>query len=671
MCGICGFVGGWEPGLIRAMNAAQSHRGPDGSGLFEDPAAQVGLGHVRLAVLDLSDHAAQPMHTPDGRYVLTFNGEIYNFVELRERLEGLGHSFTSTGDTEVLLHGLEEFGARFLEMLNGMFALALWDRRGRELLLARDPLGVKPVYYAEPSPGTLLFASEIKALCAHPRLAREVDPVAVQQHLSFCHACGEHTALEAVKRLLPGTFLRWKASRRGYEIQRYWQPCYDQGALPKRDEAVLQTRRLVEDATCRQLVSDVPVALSLSGGLDSSLIAALAARRGHTHLGGYTISYASGDLGLDRCDDDAPYARLAAQKLGLPLEAFQLRPDVASLWPQLVYHLDEPIADPAAIACYLVSKMARANGVKVLLSGQGADELFCGYPRYRAMRMTRATAVLPAPARWLIAAGARRLPGAWEGKTGVALRRMRRLACAVSEDADRRFLAYCASTPHNDVAAILSPAWSQMLHAHHCQDDCLRHMHQRGLRATARYQDRDLEVYLPNHNLLYMDKMSMAVGLEARVPFLDMAVVEAVTRYPDAWKLDGRRTKAVLRDAAVGLVPSEILHRPKAGFGAPFRKWLRYDLAELWDDLTNEDAVRRRGWFDHAALQQARRRSQSGQADLYMLQWAVLTLELWARRFLDQNPSRPELPVLCSIERIPSVKDKNRQACDVKENVFS
>jgi asparagine synthase (glutamine-hydrolysing) len=219
------------------------------------------------------------------------------------------------------------------------------------------------------------------------------------------------------------------------------------------------------------------------------------------------------------------------------------------------------------------------------------------------------------------------------------MRRIRRVATSIHEQRDHRFLAYCASTPSEDSARILGPAWKPVLRDRDYRDDCLRYMEQRDLSKLSRLQDRDLCIYLPNHNLLYMDKASMAVGLEARVPFLDLAVVEAATRHPDPCKLDGRRTKAVLRAAATGVVPREILERPKAGFGAPFRKWLRYDLAELWEDLTTSSAVRDRGWFDPRSLQEIRRRSQSGQADLYMLQWAVLTVELWARRFLDENPA--------------------------------
>jgi len=621
------------------MNAAQAHRGPDGLGTFEDPKARVCLGHVRLAVLDLTDQAAQPMHSRDGRYVIVFNGEIYNFADLRKSLADEGHAFSSTGDTEVLLRGLERYGEAFIDRLNGMFAFALWDNHRRTLLLARDGLGVKPLYYAEPEPGTLMFASEIKALCAHPALKREPDFEALHQHLAFCHASGERTALKGVKRLLPGTLLKWSAATGGYHTRQYWSPSFPDCPVDDRAEAFEQLESLLKAATARQLVSDVPVGSSLSGGLDSSLITAFAASKVKSDFQCYTIAYSAADIGLDRCEDDAPHARRLAETLGLGLQEIEIRPDVTSLWPDLIRHLDEPIADPAAISCYLVSKLARDRGAKVLLSGQGADELFCGYPRYRAMSATGRLDHIPSIVRRGVSRGARSLPGSWEGKLGVSLRRLRRVLSAVHETPDSRFLSYCASTPEDEIAKVLGPDFKAALNGRGFKDDCLEYMQRRRLRGLERFQDRDLSIYLANHNLLYMDKTSMAVGLEARVPFLDLELVEHATRYPSEWKLRNGTTKVPLRHVARAVLPAEIIDRPKAGFGAPFRKWLRHDLAQMWHDLTAESWVKKRAWFNHAALQDARRRSQAGHVDLYLLQWAVLTAELWAQQFIDRNPA--------------------------------
>lgn len=638
MCGIAGYVGGWTPGLMARMNEVQKHRGPNGHGVFEDAKQGAALGHVRLAILDLTNRAAQPMHSFDGRYVLVFNGEIYNYLSLRDGLLNKGHAFSSSGDTEVLLCGLQQHGEEFLERLDGMFALALWDRYERTLLMARDHLGIKPLYYTELDNGSLLFASELKALCAHPSVSREADFEVLLQHLAYCHGSGDRTAMKGIRRLPPGAWLRWNASTRTNVIRKYWRPSFEASSNGDRHQAAQQLRESLRAATVRQMVSDVPVGVLLSGGLDSSLITAFARPQASADFRCFTISYPPEENMLDGGDLDAPYARRFADHLGLPLEEIDIKPKVAALWPELVYHLDEPIADPAAISAYLISQLARERGTTVLLSGQGADEMFCGYPRYLAMQAAAWFNGVPRFLRRAIAAGARLLPGSREGAVGVRLRRIRRLASVLHESHDERFLAYCASTAESEVTRVLSAEFRAALGGKRFQDACLERIRDGGLAGLPRMQERDLMVYLPNHNLLYTDRMSMAVGLEVRVPFLDVEVLNTVLRYPPRWKLARANTKVLLRDAAQGVVPSEIIGRRKGGFGAPYRKWLRYDLAEMWEDLMNETAVKRRGWFDPAALRDARRRSQEGKADLYMLQWAALTIELWARRFIDGNP---------------------------------
>jgi asparagine synthase (glutamine-hydrolysing) len=634
MCGIVGYTGNFLPGLVQRMNTAQAHRGPDGEGVFEDAVAGIALGHVRLSILDLSEAAAQPMYAPDGRGVLVYNGEIYNFQELRQDLISRGHAFRSSGDTEVLLYGLLEYGAEFVKRLNGIFAFAWWDARRQELLLVRDPLGVKPLYYAEPDSGHLLFASEIKALLQHPTLSRTPDFSALQQHLAYCHAVDERTAFKAVKRLAPGSWLCW---RRGQPLvsQRYWKAPFGQSAPHDRQAALLDLRQQLQEATRRQMVADVPVGMFLSGGLDSSLITALAAKETSNRFDCFTVAYPASDNQLDNAAEDLPHANALAQSLGLPLHQINLQPNVAELWPTLIGHLDEPLADPAAIACYMICQQAREQGIKVLLSGQGADELFCGYPRYQVLHATSGVDQWPFALRQLIAGMAHILPGAKEGRFGAQVRRVRRVLTELTEPAALRFLNLCANTPQRAISQVWSSNVREILQTETFRDDDLRHIEAVGLEGLSALQERDLAVYLPNHNLNYTDKMSMAVGVEARVPLLDMELVNTVTRYPYEWLL-GRDTKVLLREAARGIVPDSIIDRRKAGFGAPYRKWLRYDLADMWHDLTSESAVKARGWFDYEALQQARNRSQSGQEDLYMLQWAILTTELWARQFIDQ-----------------------------------
>jgi asparagine synthase (glutamine-hydrolysing) len=638
MCGIAGYTGRLIEGLAARMNAAQCHRGPDGRGVFEDPEAGIALGHVRLAILDLSDAAAQPMRSVDGRFVISFNGEIYNFRALRSDLELNGWRFRTTSDTEVLLNGYAEWGEKLLNRLDGIFAFALWDSRERELLVVRDPLGVKPLYYTETAPGCLVFASEIKALCAHPALRREPDFEAILQHLSYCHACGDRTAIKDVRRLPAGASLRWRADSRTWRIARYCS-LEPQAPTGNRAEEIERLRDAVRAAAQRQLVSDVPVGVCLSGGLDSTFVTKSAVERLGSDLRAFTISYSGNDAVLDTGAVDAVFARRVAESNGLQLHEIRIQPQVANLWPRLVWHLDEPIADPAAIASHLISAAAREAGVPVLLSGQGADELFCGYPRYPVMHATRWLDHAPRSVGRASVAVSRLLPGGREGSPGVALRQAKRVLASLDRRADERFLAYCANSPESEARGVLGPAFREEIDGRRFHDDCLELMDADGLTGHYRFQRRDTTVYLPNHNLLYTDKTGMANGVETRVPLLDLDIVRRALGYPYEWQVKWGQTKVLFREAARGVVPDAIIDRRKAGFSAPYRKWLRYDLSQMWHDLSSPEVVRRRGWFDPAALASARDRSQAGQVDLYMLQWAVLTVELWARQFIDRNPS--------------------------------
>lgn len=635
MCGINGFAGSYVPGLVARMNELCMHRGPDGFGVYEIPLENVVLGHVRLSILDLSHAADQPMVAADDRGALVYNGELYNYLELKKDLVSRGYIFSSSGDTEVLLNGLIEYGEAFLQKLNGIFAFAFWQPGTGELLVVRDQLGIKPLYYTELGVGELLFSSEIKAFYAHPKFKAEPDFLGIQQHLAYCHSSEDRTALAGVKRLLPGHLLRWKKS--SFSIERYWQADYTTLPAGSLEDASVTLAKTIETSVVGQLVSDVPVGAFLSGGLDSSLITVLATRELGSDLRCYTSTYDMSDNKLDQANPDAPYARQLAKKLGLQLDEIVLSPNVADLLPQLIYHLDEPIADPAAIACYLISKQASNDGTKVLLSGQGADELFAGYPRYRTMHVTRHIDKAPMLLRKSLAASAGVIPGAMEGRAGALLRRSKRVLRELGDDPSNRFLAYCASTPQTDISSVFSDDVKAVLGTANYQEDCLLHMDSSGLQGFNRFRDRDVSIYMPNHNLLYTDKMGMAVGVETRVPLLDMALVSKACQFPSSWLVKGGVDKLILRNAARGIVPDDIIDRPKAGFGAPYRKWLRYDLEELWEDVTSRESIASRGWFDYEAVQNVRRVSQAGKADLYMLQWAIITIELWARQFIDEN----------------------------------
>ncbi len=639
MCGIAGIAGDFIPGLAARMGAIQKHRGPDGEGVFEDAEARIALSHVRLSILDLSSAASQPMHSSDGRYVISFNGEIYNFRELRGELVARGRTFRSSGDTEVILNGLAEFGHDFLKKMNGIFALAFWDAHERELVLARDHLGVKPLYYALLPGATLVFASEIKALCAHPGLVRQPNFQAIHQHLAYSYASGAHTALAGVMRLLPAHTLRYRPGKPSVNIQPYWMMPFDQSQPGTRDRATAVLREQLRKSVASQLISDVPVGGMLSGGLDSSLIMALASEQTGRRMECFITSWSESDNVLDHADSDLPHARRVASMLGLRLNEILLKPDLSELLPRMIWHLDEPVVDPAVLATYTICRDASYRGIPVLLSGQGGDELFCGYPRYLVMHGTRWVTNSPQSWRTFAAKWARRLPGAMEGSFGAGLRRIRKATSSLDLNPRERFLDMCTTTPGDEVFKILSPDVRQAVSEYSYKEGCLDYMQATELQGLQALQARDLAIYLPNHNLLYTDKIGMSSGIEVRVPLLDINIVTDVLRYPYSWQLRGLSTKSLFRDAAAPFVPRTIRTRRKAGFGAPYRKWLRYELNELWLELTNPERMAARGWFDFAAVQDARRRSQEGSADLYMLQWAVITMEMWARQFLDKNPA--------------------------------
>lgn len=645
VCGIAGLAGGYIAGIGNRMNDVQRHRGPDSQGVFEDAEAGVVLAHVRLSILDLSDAASQPMYSQDRTKVLVFNGEIYNFKDLRSDLKKDGFRFSTNSDTEVLLHGLTLYGLEFVKRLNGIFAFAFWDRAERRLILVRDHLGVKPLYYAELPDESLVFASEIKALFVHPLVPRAPDFGALQEHLVRGHSSGSRTAFAGVFRLPPAGILVWTHRTRKWHIDTYWRPKFTGDVPPDYESAVVDLRKKIENSVKRQMVADVPVGSFLSGGLDSSLITKLATRATSEKLCCFTISSAPGAAVLDKLDDDLIYARKLATDENLDFEEIRLEADIVKLLPNLIWHMDEPIADPAIISCYEICKHARARGVKVILSGQGADELFGGYARYKALFLLRSFGYLPMGVRKAIARMASCLPGSMPGMAGIWLRRIRRLLIELPSNEVQRFMALASASSDDAVFKIFNPEIKALLGKRDSAEFGYELMRLSRSDDGHQFIYRDIMDYLPNHNLLYTDKMGMAVGLEARVPLLDMELVEAVLPMSFSWKVSKTTTKRILRDSSRTIIPNSIIDRPKIGFSAPYRKWLRDDLHELWKDVTSEETLKKRGWFDHREVSRIREQSIAGSDDYYMLQWAIMTCELWAREFLDKPATKvaPEM----------------------------
>jgi asparagine synthase (glutamine-hydrolysing) len=610
---MCGFVGVVAPGAksrfgdrVRAASLGLAHRGPDSAGFFGDDDCV--LGFRRLAILDL-EHGDQPMRGADGS-VLVCNGEIYNFRELAASLPP--GRLRTRSDAEVALATLEREGAAALARFDGMFALARWDPRLRALTLARDRLGIKPLYHARLG-DAFLFASEIRALLALGVRAA-ANPEAIDVHATFLWNPGPETAFSGIHRLPPGTVLELRD--RNERSSRYWRmtPCPGSGGA----DPVAVREAVVSDVR-RQLVSDVPVGLFLSGGLDSSFIAC--ALPEGTVRRAYTLAFPRRDLSNDIVRDETRYARVAARARGIELVEVPLEFS-AERFLKAVRALEEPVGDPAAIATLALS--ARAEE-KVLLSGMGGDELWGGYPRFRALELSR---YVPGCARPLFQAAQRLLPHA--GLLGRWGRNAAKFGSAAGLPWAARHVRYLSYLAPEERTLLLGPALRGRLNGP-AHDRLLLARPAGGddLDVSFRFE---VEQFLPCHNLLYTDKASMAESKEVRVPLLGNAVLEAAERLPAG----ARRGKRLLRSAAAGIVPREILARRKAGFGAPVQGWLQGPLKPLLDEYLSAASLRRRGWFDPPAVERLLADEFAGRAHRYLLIYELLVLEAWAREFLDR-----------------------------------
>jgi asparagine synthase (glutamine-hydrolysing) len=640
VCGICGIVGRADEELVRAMCDAIAHRGPDGEGVWSWQGGGGGppgaLGHRRLSIIDLSERGAQPMSDTDGRYHITYNGELYNFRELRGELEADGYEFRSQCDTEVLLAMYQRHGARMLERLNGIFAFAIWDGHKRELFLARDRLGVKPLYYAE-AEEALLFASEVKALLhglPRPQMRHDVLP----EYLAFLWVPDPDTIFEGIHSLPAGHYATYAGGR--LKVRQYWDMEYEPAVFPER-EWINSLRAGVEGAVRRQMVADVPLGSFLSGGVDSSAIVAAMTRATDEPVTSYSVGFAPEDLAHEIVPDDLRYARLVAAELGIEHQERLLEANIVELLPKLIWHLDEPIADPAAITTYLICSAARER-LKVMLSGMGGDEIFAGYPRYLASQLTRFADHVPTRLRAAVREGIEsRLslgrPGRLRGPRRNALKLLRGIDSPLLE----RFLIYRSYYTRNELGALLAPDLRASLNG---RDPFERHREYleraSGLHWLNQLLYLDLKTFLPCLNLMYTDKMSMAASTEVRVPLLDDELVAFSGQLPPNLKLHWTQRKYVFKRSMEGILPAPVIWRPKAGFGAPIRSWLVGELRPMVEELLSPAAVSRRGLLDPGAVQRLVDDNDAGRADNALQIWALLTLELWQQVFLDHASVR-------------------------------
>jgi len=641
MCGISGLANWGDRATLARMNAVQAHRGPNDSGIWEHRSPDgtyIALGSRRLSILDLSADGRMPMSNEAGTVWITYNGEIYNFADLRHELEYKGHQFASNTDTEVIVHLYEELGDDCVTRLNGMFAFAICDLRGSapRLLLARDHFGVKPLYYTLDS-GRLAFASEAKALLEVDGVQARIDLQALNQYLSFLWVPDPKTLFDGILKLPAGHRAVFCDGR--LEISEYWDlsfPPEDHEFRFSEENLVHEIRERFRHSVEQQMVSDVPLGAFLSAGLDSSSIVAAMCRTAKKPLRTYTITFPEKyRKGENTLDDPAVAARLARQ-LGCENQQIVVEPDVASVLPKLCWHMDEPTADPAILTAYLVCREA-SRDVTVLLSGVGGDELFAGYRKYVAHYWAQ---LAPRFVKNSVAGLESSLPNLRGSRFKGQVRLTKKMLRSAGAKPEERFIRNCTYLDSAQTGSLLSRDVRGELHDVHADAEHLARF-ERVQHADFLNQMLylDTKIFMPSLNLTYNDKMSMASSVEVRVPFLNRELAEFVAwNVPPRLKLKGRlfpTTKHVFRKAMSGILPEEVLKQPKAGFAAPTDYWLAHDLHEMTGDLLSESRVRARGLFRPEAVNKFVDEHRSGKQDWSMQIWQFLTLELWMQNFLD------------------------------------
>ncbi len=635
MCGIMGYVHRGEKETID-FSAALSfirRRGPDDQGVWSDTNAGVWLGQVRLSILDTSSAGHQPMISADGRVVMVFNGEIYNFRELRVHLEKAGDTFFSQSDSEVLLALFCRYGIDCLSRLNGIFSVVFWERDTQKLWVARDQLGVKPLYI-HAGHDRFAFSSEMKGLLRGGFTKPDIDPQAVLAHLGYLWSPGEKTIVRGIKKVLPGQAMCIVNG----QVEKAWfyyeLPMLEASQLQPVEETTRELAAAVRTAVKRQLVSDVPLGSFLSGGLDSSAIVAFAAEeiRGKERLQCFSIKIDSASAAGEGFAEDLPYAEKVAKHLDVDLQVVTVGDEMMDRLPDVVYLLDEPTADPAALNALFISEMASQNGIKVLLSGAGGDDIFTGYRRHFALAQERWWGHLPAVIRKGLAGSAALLPA-----SSPLSRRLGKAFRYAELPQDDRLISYFFWLDPDMAFGLLAPDLRRELSI----DDLFAPMRESLARlpndATPLDKMLTLECkhFLADHNLNYTDKMGMATGVEVRVPLLDLELVKLAGSLPSGLKQKGREGKWIFRKAMEPYLPHDVIYRPKTGFGVPLRHWLQGRLKPLVDEVLSPVSLASRGIFDPEAVASLIKADRAGRIDAAYTLFGIVCMELWCKQYLD------------------------------------
>jgi asparagine synthase (glutamine-hydrolysing) len=628
MCGIAGiynFRSGRPvaPSEVRAMGTCLAHRGPDDEGYYEE--GPLGLAHKRLTILDTSRRGRQPMFTEDGQLAIIYNGEVYNFLELRAELAAAGHTFQTQTDTEVVLRLYQVEGEDMLARLNGMFAFAIWDRRSKSLFIARDRLGIKPLYFTV-GPEGLAFASEIKALLAIAPERPKVNLEMLDAYMSVGYVPTERTLFQGIEKLQPGWCM--KVDRDGPHPRQYWD-LRPEPAEMSEEECIRQSLGLLRDSVRLQLRSDVPLGVFLSGGVDSSAVVALMHEMGIRDIRTFTVAY---DFGPEY--DETRYARMVAEKFGtIHREVFVTSQEFRDFIPSLVWHMDEPVTESAAISLFFVSRLARED-VVVVLSGEGSDEVFGGYPIYKYMQALERYRRLPAGLRRsLINPLLNRLGGKWDKYTELSNQPLAKRYTGVSfYDMPVKNALYRPEIRAQFNGSAMPGLVSRYYDSTEGLDPLLRMMY------------LDVKSWLPDDLLIKADKMTMATSVELRVPFLDHRLVELGGRIPPRFRIKSWETKYVLKKALEPYLPKEILYRGKMGFPTPLAMMFKGQLKGYVEEVLGSDRFADRGYFRPEAVRSMLREHAAGERDHHRVLWQLLVLEEWHRRFIDgEEPAGPAL----------------------------
>lgn len=632
MCGIAGKLHfdsqqPVEESLIRRMTNLIRHRGPDSDGIWVD--GSVGLGHRRLAIIDLTPLGHQPMSNADGTIWLVFNGEIFNHLDLRADLEKRGYRYRGNSDTETLIYLYEEYGRDFVKQLRGQFAFAIWDSRQRGLLLARDRFGQKPLLYAF-TPHGLTFASEIKALLQDPAVSNEVDEVALHHYLTYQYVPRPQTAFQQICKLPPASTMWWQDGQ--VSLEQYWHLRYTPKLKLTKDEAAEQLLELLRQATRMRLMSDVPLGAFLSGGIDSSAVVALMAEASHEPIKTFAIGFD------DQSFNELGYARQVAELYDTDHHEFMVTPDALTVLPELVWAYGEPFADSSALPTYYVAQQTRQH-VTVALNGDGGDEAFAGYERYRATQLAATYERLP---RWfregLFTPLISRLPES-TGRRDI-LPRLKRFISAIDQTPERRYAGWITLLDNATKMGLYTPEFARrvvdidsiaLLEEVYRQADSPNFVEQT--------QFVDVQTYLPDDLLIKVDIATMVHSLEGRSPFLDHKLAEFAAQLPVDYKLAGRTHKYILKQALTRHLPDSILHRKKQGFGMPLGRWFRHQLKPVAYDLLLEPRTQQRGLLNGVAVKNLLDEHIAGQVNHGYRIWELLVLELWFRTYIDRPRS--------------------------------